>query len=250
MPTLTGLPWPKIHDFLVEVGSEQTVQAFTQTLMKKIYSLIPHDLGASLCELGKMNPLYCRDGINISKKWMNTYNNYYRRIAPKLIDFDDKWFTSDFHPFQNTEYVSDFIFAQGIRHASGLILNDRRNNSSILIALFDSKYNFERSDDIKSILEVIQSHLTNYYTHLNLISNLDNTNIHASELAADCKLLSKREAEIAALLCKRLHASEIGSLLLISTQTVYRHIANIYEKLKVRNRRQLLLKLLGKQKEL
>jgi len=47
----------------------------------------------------------------------------------------------------------------------------------------------------------------------------------------------------------RLSASEIATRLLISPHTVQRHIANIYEKLDVRNKRDLLLKLLGSEEK-
>jgi DNA-binding CsgD family transcriptional regulator len=78
------------------------------------------------------------------------------------------------------------------------------------------------------------------------MEKLKTGNSYVGELVCDIKILSKREAEVAALLCKRLNAVEIVTVLLISPRTVEQHIANIYEKMKVRNRRGLLLKLLGK----
>ena len=72
-----------------------------------------------------------------------------------------------------------------------------------------------------------------------------NFNFYTGELACGCKVLSKREAEVAALLCQRLTMAEIATKLFINRRTVEFHIANIYEKLKVRNRRELVLKLIG-----
>jgi DNA-binding NarL/FixJ family response regulator len=69
--------------------------------------------------------------------------------------------------------------------------------------------------------------------------------LFAAELARESELLSKREAEIAGLLCKRLHAHEIAELLLISARTVETHIQHIYEKLHVNNRIELLHRLIG-----
>jgi DNA-binding NarL/FixJ family response regulator len=57
--------------------------------------------------------------------------------------------------------------------------------------------------------------------------------------------LSRREAEIAGLLCKRLHVFEIATLLMISKRTVETHVQHIYNKLHVNNRIELLHRLIG-----
>ena len=56
--------------------------------------------------------------------------------------------------------------------------------------------------------------------------------------------LTKREVEIVELLARGLTPKKISYNLFISLPTVYRHIANIHNKLKVSNRQELLLKLL------
>lgn len=97
----------------------------------------------------------------------------------------------------------------------------------------------------QAILFSLRPHLLNLYSIHAKLTDQTRGHLFAAELAADCRLLSKREAEIARLLCQRLSAAEIATKLLISPYTVQRHIANIYEKLKVGNRRQLLIKMLG-----
>jgi DNA-binding CsgD family transcriptional regulator len=251
MPTLSGLPWPKIHDFLAEVGAQRTIQDFKQTAMKKISELIPFDTAAMWFEMDINRPLNLCDNIGVSKNWVMAHNSYYYQLSPIFCDlFSNKFAFCEWDTMPDTEYHQDFIKPQGTRYGGGFFLYDSQRKPALCLCLADSKYNYQQHEWTHSLMEVVQLHLDNYYSFLNLIPQLPSSNFLAAELAPNCNLLSKREAEIAALLCKRLHASQIGSLLLISPQTVYRHIANIYEKLKVRSRRQLLLKLLGKQKEL
>mgnify|MGYP000099376210 CR=1 FL=1 len=54
--------------------------------------------------------------------------------------------------------------------------------------------------------------------------------------------LSRREKEVLALLVARLTNNEIGERLYISTATVKRHAHNIYQKLNVKNRREVVTK--------
>lgn len=76
-------------------------------------------------------------------------------------------------------------------------------------------------------------------------STFDNQLPDAAAIASDYKCLTRREAEIAALLSRRFSTGMIASKLLISKLTVYRHIANIFGKLKVFSRDELLEKLLS-----
>lgn len=55
--------------------------------------------------------------------------------------------------------------------------------------------------------------------------------------------LTKRECEIAVQICKGLSNGEIAEELCISEATVKKHISNMFEKLKISKREQLLLKL-------
>ncbi len=96
-----------------------------------------------------------------------------------------------------------------------------------------------------AILRSLQPHLQNLYNIHAKLAHLATEYLYAAELAGDCRLLSKREAEVARLLCRRLNIAEIATFLLISPRTVQTHIKSIYEKLRVRSRRQLLQKLLA-----
>lgn len=84
----------------------------------------------------------------------------------------------------------------------------------------------------------------NYYTLFKRLERLEPSDYPAADLAQGCELLSRREAEVAMLLCKRYSNRDVGSRLGISPRTVDRHIEHIYFKLNVRCRQDLVRKLL------
>ena len=59
------------------------------------------------------------------------------------------------------------------------------------------------------------------------------------------KALTNREIEIANLIKKGVTPVNISQQLFLSLPTVYKHIANIHQKLDVSNRQELLLKLIN-----
>jgi DNA-binding CsgD family transcriptional regulator len=97
----------------------------------------------------------------------------------------------------------------------------------------------------EAILLALRPHLVNLYSLFKRAEQFPADRIFAAELAGANALLSRREAEIAGLLCRRLHAREIATLLLISRRTVETHVQHIYDKLRVNNRAELLHRLMG-----
>jgi DNA-binding CsgD family transcriptional regulator len=241
--------WMKVNDFLVEVGLERTVQDFKSKILNRIENLVPYDVAVAWLEMGQTCPIKMCDYLRIPQKWVAAHNEYYYRIAPAYADLNIKKVTfSNYKLLQDTEYYQDFLHPMGIRYGTGIILHDLRGNPSLTLCITDSKYNYGKDRRISFLLETMQPHLENYYSFLNLISNQSINEFHIAELEDGCKTLSKREAEIAGLLCRRLTIAEIASQLLISPRTIESYTYNIYQKLKVRNRRELLLKLMGPDK--
>ena len=63
-----------------------------------------------------------------------------------------------------------------------------------------------------------------------------------SQLENPLPLLSKREFDVMALLCKGYSYRKIGERLFVSPNTVRFHLKNIYRKLKVNSRHEALIK--------
>jgi DNA-binding CsgD family transcriptional regulator len=101
------------------------------------------------------------------------------------------------------------------------------------------------SEKEQQIMEVLQPHLSNLYRLFTKPATrwplLD-----VGDIASLYSQLTQREAEITALLCQHYTTSQIESKLLISRLTVYKHIEHIFEKLDVKNRDELVVKVLRK----
>jgi DNA-binding CsgD family transcriptional regulator len=72
----------------------------------------------------------------------------------------------------------------------------------------------------------------------------DERQYYPFELSENCKMLSQREAEIVTLICHRMTVTQIAAQLEISPRTVESYLNNIYKKLQVKNKRQLVIKIL------
>jgi DNA-binding CsgD family transcriptional regulator len=241
-------PWMKINDFLVRVGAERTVQDFKRIILKHIGDLIPYDASVAWFEMGPTCPIKLCDYLGISEKWVIAHNEYYYKIAPAYADLNIKKVTfSNYKLHQDTEYYQDFLRPLGVRYGTGIILHDSRGNPSLTLCITDSKYNYGKDRQISFLLETMQPHLENYYSFLNLISNQSINEFYIAELEDGCKTLSKREAEVAELLCQRLTMTEIAAKLMLSPRTVQSYVENIKDKLGVRTKREILEKLLRKE---
>lgn len=233
----SGLPWPKINDYIVEVGSERTIQGFTQKALQRIYDLVPFDC-SSVFYLG---PFKCIDTYGSDQKFMSNFNSHYSFINPALSVNVTTLRWIDWRQFQHTEFVTDFNNPQGVRYSLVNFLPGYPLALSIQRSQKSSKFKDRDYDTLRNVT----AHLNNIFSYLQAIRRLSAGQITAAEMVKGSRLLSKREAEVATLLCQRLTAAEIATKLLISRRTVEFHITNIFEKLKVRTRRDLVQRILG-----
>jgi DNA-binding CsgD family transcriptional regulator len=89
-------------------------------------------------------------------------------------------------------------------------------------------------------LAVINQHLSNLYSCFEKLERSAEGGISDTELLELFPQLSRREAQVAALLYSGLTASEIASKLFISVRTAEWHLEQLYSKLEVRSKREAL----------
>lgn len=180
-------------------------------------------------------------------KWAGLFHEYYWKQLPEIGLDTMQTGIIHWNNYRSTEYVADFLKPLGIWHSMGALCLGRSNRLLGWLVLHSSKSGPKFSERDKFILEIIQPHLSNLYTVYLKFAASNQSFSDANSLKAEYRCLSKREAEVAALLCKGLRLDIIGSMLMISPRTVSTHIENIYEKLKVSSKQELLVKLLGKE---
>jgi DNA-binding CsgD family transcriptional regulator len=233
------LPWMKINDFLLDIGSERDPKKLCIASMNKISSLIPFDTGV-LYLLQENVSEYEHALVEVEPYWSEAYMNYYSKLDSERFSFNNAGVGEvDWNDFNDTEYVTDFIKPQRYDHSATLKFFSADFSLTGALALNRSGH-AGFTDTEKNILRVIRPHLSNLHTNLFIASSESKAGGTHKD---GQKHLSKRESEIVDLLCKGMSPARIGSRLFISLRTVNKHIENIHKKLGVSSRQELLVKI-------
>ena len=146
----------------------------------------------------------------------------------------------DWHDFRNDEYASDFVIPQGMRYSLGLFHAQTSPDTGVAFALHRSGEDRPFSGTEQRMAGVLQHHLFNLYRLYARLESASPAAPEPLEIAERFRSLTRRESEVAALLCRRSSTGAISSKLLISRLTVYKHIENIFSKLGINSRAELL----------
>jgi DNA-binding CsgD family transcriptional regulator len=257
------LPWMKIHEFLLNIENVREPKEFCVQVVKRIYPLIPYDQAR----------VYFVDGngevvdevlIGVEQRWSDIYREYYSKIEngrysisarientrysiptrtengrytiPKLKGSVYDWTRYE----GDDEFITNYIRPQRLRYSAGFGFYDADSfmkSTYTLDRTSRSGYTHEELD----IIRIVQPHLDNLHKNLFV---LPSRNVYIRNPQVQ-RSLTKRESEIAELLCKGMTPIKISRKLFLSLPTVYWHIANIHTKLNVSNRQELLLKLMS-----
>lgn len=241
MPQRLDLPWPRMQEFLLEVGAERDPESFSLRTMQRIAALIPFD-SAILYLLDEAGAV-CREAlVGVDPAWNRAYLDYYSKLDNSCFSFRvagaGLWHWDD---FRHTEYVTDFVRPQRFNHSVGIKLLDAAVRLKGALALNRSECSFGFSDLEIGILNAVMPHLANLHANLYAAGQQP---APANDAFAGCWRLTPREAEVVALLCQGLNTNSIGAALVISPRTVHKHIENIFIKLGVASRQELLAKLM------
>jgi DNA-binding CsgD family transcriptional regulator len=183
--------------------------------------------------------------------WIERYFDYYSKLEHgnysllgnlnNASSSNIKVRTHDWTECKPTEFITDFIRPQGIKHSMGMMLYNVNDFSCIVFTLERTKLNKYHDSDIDT-LRIVQPHIENIYRKVLENGPKCSRNDKYVKLR---EVLTKREVEIAGLLCDGMTPRMISGKLYLSLSTTYKHIANIHTKLDVSNRQELLLKLIN-----
>jgi len=264
MYSSSELPWMKIHEFLLNVENVHDPREFCVQVVKRIYPLIPYDQ-ARVYFINDNGKIYDEVLIGVEQRWSDIYREYYSRIEngrysistrienirysipartesgryviPELKGSVYDWT----HHEGDDEFIANYIRPQRLRYSAGFGFYDADSFMKSMYTLdrtSRSGYTHEEID----VISIVQAHLDNLHKNLFVLAST-NRYIRNPEIQ---QLLTKRESEIAELLCRGMTPIKISHRLFLSLPTVYRHIANIHTKLNVSNRQELLLRLMGR----
>ncbi len=227
--------WNKINDYLVEVGSSRTEEEFHLRVVNGTDAIVPRYACSAFVARGpgRVNAVDNVEGTG-GQAWCQEYNEYYRYRLPMPWSVIEHVRVTDFTPWEHTEYVTDFVRPKRVWTAVLTPLD------TYTLVLYRERRAAPFTDRDVATLRLVLAHLNNYYRIFSKLSQISQERMDAAKLAADCRLFTRREAEIVKCLALRMTAREIASIMFISHRTVEHHIANMYEKLGAHNRQTLL----------
>ena len=236
------VPWRAIHEYLLEVGSAKTKQEFLFTALTRMDRMIPADACTGL--FNDEGRLLLSEGVAESD--VGLFNSYYRfrfPFVPKPEKFSDAWIERaglegcariDWLRFEKYEYVADY--AKPLGEHRTLVFCARK--LPLLLARTRSRRGPGFSETDCAILSIVTPHLANFYSCFERMSKSAWPILDADEVRDRFPALSRREAEVASLLCQGLTAPEVASRLFIGRRTAETHITHIYQKLNARSKRE------------
>ncbi len=159
------------------------------------------------------------------------------------LSHDPRVFYTTDRPFLKTQFGRHWVRPLGFVFSAGLSIDQSDQGSPLQLILYRAKSRTGFTPTELRFLSVVQPHLQNLYS---LFCRIQGKNVltDAKSHLEEFTQLTKREKEVAALLCLGSNTLEASSRLFISPATTYRHISNMFEKLGVSSRPALVAKLM------
>lgn len=246
--------WIFIDDIIYKFNSSKDLDSARLNFLETIKGLISYD-SATFWLADKNNP-----GAITSPILCNFLPEYAQEYTELYMDTDyAKWLftssqsraykSSDWFPpgvFEETTFYKSFYQKCNIHFA--IMLSLSFNNKFIgIIFLYRSSEKKDFTEKDLFILDILKKHLSLKIYNCEF-SNENNCNSEAAIFTKPRQLktlydkysLTPREQEITSLLLNGLPISEIADMLIISESTLRTHFTNIYRKLNISRRSELI----------
>lgn len=240
--------WMRINDIILIINSTENINSMRKYFFEAISLLIPYEkamfylLKEENDKVKLVNPVFVNVDIDFAKEYENTFEEArYGRIAVnarRSIAYRDTNLIPESVRI-NTDVYKSFMLPHGIPYGGGIIVADK----GILLAeitFFRTSEQGDFTDKELFILGILKAHL-----QIRLIkqsySNSENDCLLTEKSLRLVELgLTNREIEVVSLVANGLNTDEIGNKMNISVYTVKKHINNIFFKLKIKSRLQLI----------
>jgi DNA-binding CsgD family transcriptional regulator len=243
------VPWVKVHDYLLTVGSCRTVRDFAMAACREVEKLIPYDTTACMHLLaGRTYFDVCLASACRSVATAE-YNTYYRMRQPGVPGVGGKHSEQalgllmsshvvDWRKLQYLEYATDFMLPYRMCKSLTHVIPAQQ----VALSVHRSRSSPDFKDADATVLGVLNQHLNTYWPLLverekaKPSTAREESGLYSDLQGAVRPGLTQRETEIALLLSERLSMPEIAGRLFISRRTVEKHAERIYAKLGVRKK--------------
>ena len=248
MISLSSSQWERINDIVMGIYSEHDLRKMRLKFLDEIQELIPHD--KSFFDLGyiKNTQVVFFDPVsnNMEEKYLASYFDMYESTDVMFWFFSqnnaDIYRESDYVTEKMLEasvFYNEWLKPQGIKRSiGGRIAMDKMLYGSV--TLWRTEENGDFSEEEMLILEILSRHLARYFYNRYPNGIRRNNENEYSDSLMHIYGLTDREAEIVDQIYQGLTSKDISEALFISENTVKKHTDNIFKKMNVRNRSQVI----------
>ncbi len=271
-----NIPWPKIHEYILEVGNERQPVALFKKALTEIHRLISFDSAQILFiddvtgklqltqkveqdikhqpvefyKTSKNNAFQIthQEVLYIPERYQDSYPFYYKQTDLSVAQLPENplIFRTNQDIFRNTSFGVDWCKPLDMNYSAGMRFFNPEVGKVVVFLLYRSRCQAAFSDLEIAMFNILQPHLANLVANLQRQAPVSSSKDIESRVK-EFRQLTRREIEIIILLCQGYNTHGICSKLFISKETFYRHTNNIYRKLKISNRQELFALVMGTQ---
>lgn len=236
------LPWKQLYEMAVVCCRHRKLRGFSEQLLGELEKLIPFDEAMILYLDGnqKLTDYYL---YHIDPKWAYLYVLYYSKAEQGMYGYSGEKLdiTKDviIHVWENeesAEVIPDYIRPQKLVSSMAFYLRDQSGCIRTIFSLDRlSKKHFtqQEAELVREAKLLLELHHQMLYTA--------GTEDGLDSMELEC--LTGREMEVVKLLQQGLSPASISHVLHIAPSTTNRHISNIYKKINVNSRVELMIKI-------
>lgn len=250
MQALEEHHWLRINTLIQQINQARDHGTMRQVFLHGVRELIPYDFGifdlsklkdgtfSSLCD-----PVIVSDfGATFEQEFIERHDNEYSRLSyTRWIHYEKQPIVYNETDVINQEvrkkskYFTEYLEPQGFVYCCGCnIVHEGVNLGAVTFYRLLSSQDFSERE--LTILSLLQPHLINRLAQLvEVEASLDPRSRLIKEFS-----LTEREIEVMELVYSGLGNQEIGDTLFISVNTVKKHLNNIFSKLDLKSRSQLI----------
>lgn len=232
--------WKRLYEMLLALAAQRTVEGSIDSVMEAVEDLVPADRGVAVMKMEDRLPL-CIRWPGYAEPFIPRFNSELNRRSPMYYEPPYTVLPPvDWFRFRETEYHNEFNVPLDIRHSIGVGFTDSSSATAYTLWVHRSPREKAFESEDLAALECVRSPVSSIISLIGSGTESPASRIRSREAAPGCGLLSRRELEVAQLICRRESMREIAKQLGISPRTVERHALHIYEKLDLSGRRELI----------
>lgn len=237
---LPDTTWRGLFELLNDVALKEDADSMLDAFFEDVDDVVPAECGVAMFEMRDGRP-HCIRWPDYSDPLVPAFNSHFNGVCPEPYD----WKAHTLGPvswraYSDSQYDCEFNRPLSIGHSIGVGFYDPLRELEIIICTHRGRNDPPFRDKDATALAEARGILQRLVFLSRRAEMAERDTLLPVELAPGASRLSRREAEVAQLLLRRLSMRRIAERLGISPRTVESHALHIYQKLGVSGREALV----------